>query len=398
MQATGTIASIVVPVFDDAVPRAMLCLEDCARERAWDEGEEEALVNLAAILGGRMRRHRVEQRLRYQEERHRRILEELPYGVTHIDAGGRHTYANPAFERLFAIAAGDLRGRYVWDVASPEEREVARKMILGAYQAPAAGGMFTGRTRRSDGRAIDVQVDWTKDFGPDGRVVGATAVVTDITERVRERGELERSVRDKGVLLREVHHRVKNNLQIVASLLRLTRCGDQATYEEVLHAAERRVASIAIVHDVLTRGDEVSEVDLCAYLLALVESLRGCLGVPPREIRIEQRCEELRLSLDVAVPIGLALNEAITNALEHAFVSRRTGTVRVDAHRSAAGGIAIRVEDDGCGLSADVDPDDPQTLGLQLVRELTAQVGGLARVRSSDAGTEVLLTIPRGAE
>ena len=398
LEVTGTLASIVVPVFDGAVPRAMLCLEDCGRERAWDEGEEEALVNLAGILGGRIRRHRVEETLRYHEERHRRILEELPYGVTHIDTAGRHTYVNPALETLLGWPPAGLCGTFAWGALTGKEGDVARAAVLGALEATASVGTLTGRTRRRDGRGIDVQVDWAKDFGPDGRVVGATAVVTDITERLRERAELERSLQDQGVLLREVHHRVKNNLQIVASLLRLTRCGDQATYEHVLQAAERRVGSIALVHDILTRGSDLSRVELRPYLFALLESLRSCLSMPTRSIVIEQRCEELELAIDVAVPVGLALNEAITNALEHAFTGERTGTVRVEGYRAPDGGIAIRVSDDGCGLPPSVDPEDPQSLGLQLVRELTAQVGGVATVRSSDAGTEVLLTIPAWLE
>lgn len=395
LEATGTLAALAVPVLDQDVPHAVLVLEDCERERAWEDGELDAARNLAAILGARMRRQSVESALRFQEDRHRRLLETIPCGITYVDREGRHRYANRALGTLLGLEPAEIVGTRIWDRSAGEaERERTRAGFLREIAGAAPAGSHVTRERRADGSFVDLQIDWALDFGPDGEVAGVASVLTDITERLAQRAALERSLAEKSVLLREVHHRVKNNLQIVASLLRLN---EGSSSGDPLHAAEHRIGSIALVHDVLTRSEDLAHVDLSTYVEALVENLRDCVGIPGRDITLEHACDPIELALDAAVPVGLVLNEAISNALEHAF-PHGSGSVRVEGRRADGGEVALTVRDDGCGLPASVDPAHPRTLGLQLIRELCQQVGGRVAIRSAPGeGVRVHLTLPASA-
>ncbi len=204
--------------------------------------------------------------------------------------------------------------------------------------------------------------------------------------------ELRASLQEKEVLLKEVHHRVKNNLQVISSLLGLQgRLFQDARSRELLEECRARVLSMALVHEKLYHSGDLTRVDLADYLRTLVAQLeQGQLGRRDR-VRVVVEAEPVRASLERAIPIGLILNELVTNALKHAFPGERAGTVRISLRLTGGGGALLEVADDGVGLPAGIECGTAATLGLQLVSMLARQLDGQLSCERA-GGTLVRLT------
>ncbi len=206
-------------------------------------------------------------------------------------------------------------------------------------------------------------------------MTGTVYVARDISARKRAEEELRRSLGEKEVLLKEVHHRVKNNLQIISSLLNLQ--GEEledADAARRFRESQNRIRSMALIHELLYRSDDLSGIDFAEYVERLVQHIVNSYG--PQAHRVESRLEiEARpLSLDCAIPCGLIVTELVANAIEHAFPDG-AGTVSV-RFRSDDGRRHLEVRDDGVGLPPELDPEQAATLGLRLVTALARQLGG----------------------
>ncbi|MBP7095255.1 MAG: response regulator [Spirochaetia bacterium] len=216
-------------------------------------------------------------------------------------------------------------------------------------------------------------------------------------ERTEARRRLEASLAEKEVLLREVHHRVKNNFQVVSSLLSLQAAhhGD-GPVREALAVSEQRIRSMALIHEKLYDAGDFTGIDFAEYAESMAARAALAHDAGGRGIAVRTRLERARLPLDQAVPLGLALNELLSNAFAHAFGPGTGGAIELVL---AAGDDAFRLEvaDDGAGLPRGVDGRDADTLGFQLIEVLTRQAGAAYSVESSPgAGTRVVITLPRG--
>ncbi|TVR89863.1 MAG: sensor histidine kinase [Spirochaetaceae bacterium] len=216
----------------------------------------------------------------------------------------------------------------------------------------------------------------------------------EIQERVRTEAMLKASLDEKIVLLQEVHHRVKNNLQLMASLIALQRqaVSDPAA-RSVLEASESRVVTMSLVHELLYREQNYTAIDLAHYLHDLTH-----LTVLPKpagggSIEIEAQLQTCLLGLDIAIPIGLITNELLSNAAKHAFVGAAGGTISVTT-RSTAGTLVLTVEDDGCGLPADWKARAQGSLGLLIIEALCDQLGTQLEQVPQERGTCFTITIP----
>jgi two-component sensor histidine kinase len=194
-------------------------------------------------------------------------------------------------------------------------------------------------------------------------------------EVVRSEQAVRGSLREKEVLLKEIHHRVKNNLQVISSLLNL-----QARYltdpaaREIFNESQNRVQSIALVHEKLYQSANLSHIDFAEYVVSLVDNLFHTHDAAERGIRRELDLGGVRLAIDLAIPCGLIINELITNCLKHAFRGRPGGVVEIAMHRLDGGALELVVADDGNGMPADLDPRHTQSLGLDLVFTFAEQI------------------------
>jgi len=217
-------------------------------------------------------------------------------------------------------------------------------------------------------------------------------ILRDITVRRRAEAKIRSSLRETEVLLKEIHHRVKNNLQVVSSLLSLQSRGveDEATRQK-FRESQNRVHSMALIHEHLYDAENLSEIDFSEYISQLAAHLFRSYQVSSSRIKLRTDIENVKLSVDVAVPCGLIVNELVSNALKYAFPEGRDGTIRIELRRGSEKRIALRVSDTGRGLPEKVGFWNTQTLGLRLVRLLVRQLGGEVEIDRSK-GTNIVIT------
>ena len=207
---------------------------------------------------------------------------------------------------------------------------------------------------------------------------------------------LRQSLAEKEALLKEIHHRVKNNLQIVSSLLYLQEdVMDDPKGLDILRQSQNRVKSMALIHEQLYGTTDLAEIDFGRYVHSLTANLFDAYGVDPARLRLDIKADDISLAVDMAVPCGLIINELVSNAIKHAFPEDGGGTIEIIIRRLEAGRMEIVVADDGTGFVTGSDPAGSGTLGLRLIDTLTAQLDGRLRV-ATETGTRfsVLINIP----
>ena len=207
-------------------------------------------------------------------------------------------------------------------------------------------------------------------------------------EVLRSEEALRASLREKETLLKEIHHRVKNNLQVIASLLRL-----QARYlkddesRAIFEESQNRVHSISLVHEKLYRADNLARIDFNDYLLTLTRGLTDSWRGKDGSIHVQVDAEGVQLSVDSAIPCGLIVTELVTNALKHAFPNGSSGNIRVTGLANSEGWLKLTVQDNGKGLPEKIDFRKSGSLGLELVNSLVRQLGAKLEIRRSPGTT-----------
>jgi len=201
--------------------------------------------------------------------------------------------------------------------------------------------------------------------------------VRDITPRKKAEELIQKSLKEKEILLQEIHHRVKNNLQIIISLLRLQASSEKdGRLINMFRECQNRIKAMAFVHEKLYQSRDFTRVDFTQYIHDFAQELSTAFGVKKKGIKLKTELEEVELDINRAIPCGLIFNELLTNAIQHAFPGGRAGEIIVRLHREEQEQISLEVWDSGVGLPADFDLEVPKTLGLMLIKSLTAQING----------------------
>ena len=205
--------------------------------------------------------------------------------------------------------------------------------------------------------------------------------------------KLRQSLAEKESLLKEIHHRVKNNLQIVSSLLYLQEdaMGD-AKGVEILRESQNRVKSMALIHEQLYGTADLAKIDFGRYIQGLAANLFDAYGIEPARIRLNVRAHDIALGIDMAVPCGLIINELVSNTLKHAFPTDSRGTLEIVIARRDANRMEIVVSDDGIGMDKAHTQAEKKTLGLRLIDTLTAQLDGTLDIQT-DHGTRFAIVL-----
>ncbi|OGR84227.1 MAG: hypothetical protein A2901_06735 [Elusimicrobia bacterium RIFCSPLOWO2_01_FULL_54_10] len=225
------------------------------------------------------------------------------------------------------------------------------------------------------------------------RAMGFSVMIRDFTERKKSDEKLQMSLRDKETMLKEIHHRVKNNLQVISSLLRLQSENAQDPKTLALFKdSQERVHAMAMVHEYLYQSPDLAHINFPRYVENLVRNLCRSYGPPLAEDHIQIQVDPVLLSLDVAVPCGLLLTELVSNALKYAYPDRSQGPISVCFRELHDHTYVLTVSDQGVGLPPDLDWRNTTSLGLRLVRILTDQIHGHIWLEQ-DNGTQFVVTI-----
>jgi len=340
-------------------------------------------------------RKRAEAALRASEESYRALFDSSLDAILLTTPDGRILAANGAACRLFAQTEPELEqsGRdAVVDGADPR--------LAAALAELALHGHFSGELNfiRKGGVRFPGELSSANFTDADGQA-RTSMIVRDVSVRTRAREALQGALREKEALLKEVHHRVKNNLQMVHSLLRLeTGRNPQPEVKQVLRAMQARIVSMALLHETLYRSGSFAAVDLGHYLQELTTQAFQALAAESGAVKLQLDLASAQVATDQAVACGLLVNELVSNCLKHAFPGGRAGTLRVALQPVAdSASLRLSVSDDGVGLPAEFEARGGQSLGLQLAEDLAQQLGGSLNFSAERGCSVELIFAPQRA-
>jgi PAS domain S-box-containing protein len=346
-------------------------------------GQIRALNILASAAASALEAASLLEKVRAADRQYRRLTENAADIILRYDLypAPRLTYVNQAI----AATTGYSPAEYYADadlalrIVHPDDRALMATVLRGECANGSTAGI---RCVHRNGNLVWIEQRAMHVRDQDGRLVAVEAIARDVTDRkqLEERlhegvAELRRSLVEKTALLQEVHHRVKNNLQVICSLLSMQiSCAGGGSFTGPLNDARSRVVSMSLIHEQIYQSETLADLDFGAYIEALSGQLFGAYCVDPSRILLELSVAPIRLSVDQAIPCGLILNELLSNSLKHAFRDGREGVIRVSL-RAESGCVELAVADNGVGLPVGFRVEDFRTLGLQVVATLIRQLG-----------------------
>ncbi|MGC4365077.1 sensor histidine kinase [Hydrogenophaga sp. R2] len=315
-----------------------------------------------------------------------RAFDRTPVSMIVVNQAGEITRANRLAEQTFGYDSDELIGQRV-EVLVPERYRHAHPGYRQGFLAEtSARPMGAGRDlagRRKDGSEFPVEIGINPVETGEGPMI--LSVILDLSERKQSERRIQEALAQKDLLLREVHHRVKNNLQVIHSLLDLQamRLQDHDLVG-ALRESQNRIRSMSLIHQTLYQSENVAQVDFARFLDELVRGLTDSYRSEAGQVRIGVQANGIKLPINEAIPCGLVINELVSNALKHGFPDGRSGHIEVELREPAPGEVVLSVNNDGVPIAEDRNLRQTQTLGLQLVQLLTRQLGGVLDIHRSN--------------
>lgn len=327
-------------------------------------------------------------------------LDAVPDLLFEIGLDGKYLDYHSPHTDLLAQAPEILLRSTVYQVLAPDAATACMTAVQEAHQHGQSRGQQFQLQLPQGLRWFELSV--ARMQVEQGQAPRCIVLSRDITQRKLSEVALQQSLRDKDALLKEVHHRVKNNLQVVVSLLRLEAGrSSQPDTRAVLQDMQGRIRSMAMLHESLYRSGTLAWIDLGAYLQQLAVQIFRAQTTQTGLVQLRLNLASVQAGMDQAIPLGLLVNELISNCLKHGFVDGRSGEVSIELQPlDHAQAWRLRVSDTGVGLPANFEEKRQQSLGLQLIGDLSKQVGGQLQVQSgSQAGASFMVTfIPMVAD
>jgi hypothetical protein len=321
-------------------------------------------------------RRRALTAFRESEEKYRHIVDTAEEGIWTVDEHFIITYTNRRMAEMLGYRPDEILGRAVQSFMP--ESELADHAVHSRHQKEGVSEQFERQFLRRDGSILWVYVSVTPVRDANGTFKGSFAMYSDITERKRAAKALEASLREKELLLKEIHHRVKNNLQTISSLLYLQSLStDDEQQVALLKDARSRVISMGLIHQKLYQSADIAHIPFIDYIRDLIDFLADSYGIDPEKVHTIVRVTppDLTMELDTGIPCGLILNELITNAFKYAFRGREGGTITITMEQDPRQ-YALTVSDNGNGIPPDLDLSTTKSLGMTIVSDLVSQLEG----------------------
>ncbi len=330
---------------------------------------------------------RIEAALRESEARFRMMADTAPVMVWMAGPDTHITFINKRWLEFTGRTMQEEIGDNWFTGIHADDLERCRQSYLDAFKSEQPFSLEY-RLRRHDGEYRWIMDTGVPLFDDEGRFGGYIGTCMDLTERKDMEDQLRRMLKEKESLLREVHHRVKNNLQVISSLLNLQSASiKDPAVNQLFRECQVRITSIALLHETLHRSHDLSHIKMGDYIRTLTGHLFRSYGVDPALIALDLKVDDVEFDIDTGLTCGLIIDELVSNCLKHAFVDHGGGTVRIELLDHLDGTFTLCVGDDGSGIPKDGVLNNPDSLGLELVSLLAEKLDGNTEL-SSGAGTE----------
>lgn len=289
------------------------------------------------------------------------------------DKDGYFQHINPSFQEKYGYTMDDLEGKTPRILNSGvQSKEFYKEFWQTILDERVMEGEVVNKTK--DGELLDIKFSSNPIIDEKEGLMGFIAIQEDVTEKKQKDRQLRKSLKEKEVMLSEIHHRVKNNLAVISALLELNLFqGEKTSIKEFIQSSQLRIKTMVNVHEMFYESESFASISFREYIERLISTIQSSLLTDVTAVEFIKDLEEVELNINQAVPCGLIINELITNSLKHAFLNKEEGKVFVSLH-SANGIFTLKIEDNGIGFSDDFDFEMAQSLGMTLVRVLSEQL------------------------
>jgi len=330
----------------------------------------------ATVFDDITNRKKIEESLRENEKKYRTLFESDPDYTILLTLDGHLADVNQAAMDITGFPKNELIGKHFMELKIFPEEEL--QLNVKRFSSIAKGKEmipFESRIYDANGeiRLIEIKQTFIK---LDDKIEYILLICSDITQRKKAENEIKSSLKEKEILLQEIHHRVKNNMQIISSLLNLQK--QHVKDEEavnVLTESQNRVKSMAMIHEKLYQSNNLTDIKFSEYVPRLVSDLFYSYNIPVDQIDVVIIVEDIKLNIETAVPCGLIISELVSNSFKHAYPQGRKGKLKVSL-KKYDDHYELMVCDDGIGFPEELDFKNTETLGLQLVNNLVSQLNG----------------------
>ena len=343
-------------------------------------------------------RKQLEKKLREEKDRAEKYLNIAGNVIVLLNTSGKVKLANKRACEVLGYTESEILGKNWFDnFILPEQRkeirEVFKKILSGEIESFE---YYENPVLTRDGKIRMIKWHNSVIKNSKGKVLEILTSGNDITELKEKEEKLRASLREKEILLRELHHRVKNNLQIISSLLRLqARHTDDERVSRLLSESQHRINSISLIHEKFYRSESLAEIKLGEYTKSLINELFRSYGTDKNRVQVELRFKEILLPIDKAIPAGLIINELVSNVLSYAFPAGKKGKLEIGITSPEKKMVEITVRDNGVGIPDSVSFDSPSTLGFRLIKILVNdQLKGEIKLKRR-GGTEFIIRFRR---
>nr|WP_081882649.1 histidine kinase dimerization/phosphoacceptor domain -containing protein [Methanobacterium sp. SMA-27] len=361
---------------------------------AFDPGEVKLLEELSNDLSfglkamrARFEKEKVEIALRESEAKFRSFIETAEEGVWIIDEKAKTNYVNDAMLKILGYTRNEMMGHSFFEFMDDENKNYAKKKL--ERRKKGFGEKYDFKFIHKNGSSV-----WTiisaKPLYKNNKFIGSLGMLTDITKRKEMEEELKKSLNEKEMLLKEIHHRVKNNLMVISSLLNL-----QSNYIknkedfDMFRESQNRAKSMALIHELLYRSDDLKSINFGDYMGTLIKDLFNTYINDPSHLKLNLDLQNIKLDINTSIPLGLIVNELVSNSMKYAFPDGREGEINISL-KTEDGEYILIVGDNGVGIRDDIDFRNTDSLGLQLVNNLTQQIDGEIELNKKH-GTEFII-------
>lgn len=352
------------------------------------EGNPDKILGVTRDITERIEKERL---LKESEEKYRTLFQLSPDYIVLIDMKGRVMDFNETAQNLVGKEPEEIIGKSLLNLGITRSADLAgfeEKLTLlnQGINVPPYEAVFLDKNKNE--RRVEL---FNTILKKNGEAYAILAIANDITERKLAEDQLRESLSEKEMLLKEIYHRVKNNLMVISSLLNIqSRYIKDKQALDIFKESQNRANSMALIHERLYRSTDLKRIDIADYIRTLSTELFHTYVTDPSKIELKMDLEDIMIDINTSIPLGLIINELVTNAMKHAFPGDMNGEINISFHKDGEN-LTLRVADNGVGFPEDLDYQNTSSLGLQLVNNLSDQIDAEVKMTSQD-GTAFQIT------